>query len=170
MRYQVTTTGTTHDVKIKQNDEAYEITVNGHALALDIVECRDGVFSTILNGKTYEISIDSSGNGSYRVHWPGMTVAARVERGSPSALGHARKAAGTTGELAVTTPMPGKIVTVLAAAGDQVKKGQGLVVVEAMKMENEFTSPVRGVVRAIKVSPGDKVESNAILALVEETS
>jgi biotin carboxyl carrier protein len=63
--------------------------------------------------------------------------------------------------------MPGKIIAVLVAEGDAVEKGQGLVIVEAMKMENEVRSPVTGAVREIKVKPGDTVEGDAVLLVVE---
>jgi biotin carboxyl carrier protein len=63
--------------------------------------------------------------------------------------------------------MPGKVIAVLVSAGDAVEKGQGLVIVEAMKMENEVRSPVAGEVKEIKVKPGDAVEGGAVLVIVE---
>jgi biotin carboxyl carrier protein len=63
--------------------------------------------------------------------------------------------------------MPGKIVAVLVGEGDAVEKGQGLVIVEAMKMENEVRSPIAGDVKEIKVKPGDTVEGGAVLLIVE---
>jgi biotin carboxyl carrier protein len=63
--------------------------------------------------------------------------------------------------------MPGKVIAVLVAEGDVVEKGQGLVIVEAMKMENEVRSPIAGTVREIKVSAGETVEGGALLMIVE---
>jgi biotin carboxyl carrier protein len=63
--------------------------------------------------------------------------------------------------------MPGKVIEVLVAEGDSVEKGQGLVIVEAMKMENEVRSPIAGEVKEIKVKPGDTVEGGAVLVIVE---
>jgi biotin carboxyl carrier protein len=63
--------------------------------------------------------------------------------------------------------MPGKIIAVLISEGDSVERGQGLVIVEAMKMENEVRSPIAGVVKEIKVKPGDAVEGGAVLVIVE---
>ena len=71
------------------------------------------------------------------------------------------------GRQSVSVPMPGKIIAVLVTEGDAVEKGQGLVIVEAMKMENEVRSPVTGTVREIKVKPGDTVEGGAVLVIVE---
>ena len=64
--------------------------------------------------------------------------------------------------------MPGKVIAVLISEGDKVEKGQGLVIVEAMKMENEVHSPVAGEVKEIKVKPGDTVEGGAVLVVVEQ--
>ena len=71
------------------------------------------------------------------------------------------------GRQKVSVPMPGKVIAVLVAEGDQVEKGQGLVIVEAMKMENEVHSPIAGEIKEIKVKPGDTVEGGALLVVVE---
>jgi biotin carboxyl carrier protein len=63
--------------------------------------------------------------------------------------------------------MPGKVIAVLVSEGDQVERGQGLVIVEAMKMENEVHSPIAGEIKEIKVKPGDTVEGGALLVIVE---
>lgn len=81
-----------------------------------------------------------------------------------------RRAAGkfqAEGKQTVTAAMPGKIVKVLVKVGDEVKEGQGLVVVEAMKMENEMKSPKAGKVVEVNVSEGQAVEGNAKLCAVE---
>lgn len=83
----------------------------------------------------------------------------------------AQAAVGTraqaTGPAAVKSPMPGKVVKVLVKPGDEVKSGQGVVVVEAMKMENELKTPRDGKIKDVKVSEGQAVESGQTLATVE---
>jgi biotin carboxyl carrier protein len=71
------------------------------------------------------------------------------------------------GRQLVSVPMPGKVVALLVSEGDAIEKGQGLVIVEAMKMENEVRSPITGSVKEIKVKPGDTVEGGAVLVVVE---
>jgi biotin carboxyl carrier protein len=71
------------------------------------------------------------------------------------------------GTAEITAPMPGKVVRVLVEAGQEVEKGTGLVVVEAMKMQNEMKSPRAGVVVSINVSPGDTVEAGTMLVVIE---
>jgi biotin carboxyl carrier protein len=63
--------------------------------------------------------------------------------------------------------MPGKVIAVLVAEGDRVERGQGIVIIEAMKMENEVRSPVTGRVKEISVKPGDPVDGGSVLAVVE---
>ena len=75
--------------------------------------------------------------------------------------------AGTGNEGAVATPMPGVIVRVDVSVGQEVEEGDVLVVVEAMKMENEYKSPIAGTIAEIKVEPGQAVESNTVLVVVE---
>ena len=74
---------------------------------------------------------------------------------------------GAEGVQEIRTSMPGKIVRVMAAEGEEVGQGQGLVVVEAMKMENEIKSPKAGVVKKIGVKEGEAVEAGALLVIVE---
>nr|WP_305034252.1 DUF2118 domain-containing protein [Myxococcus sp. CA005] len=79
----------------------------------------------------------------------------------------ANAAFSVEGKQLVTAPMPGKVVKVLVKVGDEVKEGQGLVVVEAMKMENELKSPKAGKVTELFAKEGTAVENNAKLVMVE---
>ena len=71
------------------------------------------------------------------------------------------------GVASIDSPMPGKVIKILAKEGEEVKRGQGVIVVEAMKMENELKAPKDGVIKEIKVKEGDAVEAGARLALIE---
>ncbi|MBP6440835.1 MAG: acetyl-CoA carboxylase biotin carboxyl carrier protein subunit [Caldilineaceae bacterium] len=71
------------------------------------------------------------------------------------------------GELAVTAPIPGLVVKVLVQVGAVIEEGQPLVILEAMKMENELRSMRNGVVKSISVAPGQRVEQNAVLLILE---
>ena len=70
----------------------------------------------------------------------------------------------------VTSPMPGKVVKVLVKPGDKVKEGQGLIIVESMKMENEFTADFDGVVKEVNAAPGDQIDADVPLVVVEALS
>jgi biotin carboxyl carrier protein len=82
-------------------------------------------------------------------------------------VGGAESDSQLQGRQRVSVPMPGKVMAVLVSEGDVVEKGQGLVIVEAMKMENEVRSPSAGTVKDIRVKAGDTVVGGAVLVIVE---
>jgi len=118
--------------------------------------------------KSYEVRIDGHRNGERIVHVNGHAVPvsvidprARLTRGLKAV------ASAGPGPHAIVAPMPGRIVKVLVAAGDVVTAHQGLVVVEAMKMENELRSPKAGTVTEVRVTEGRSVDANAVLIVME---
>ena len=107
-------------------------------------------YTITVNGNVYEVTVEE-----------GFTGAASA----PKAAAPAPKAApAAAGSVAVTAPMPGKILGVKASAGQAVKRGQVLLILEAMKMENEIVAPQDGTVASINVAVGDSVEPGATLA------
>jgi biotin carboxyl carrier protein len=126
----------------------------------DIVETEAGVYSAIVGGAVYEIRVDGDilAVGGRRLEFS-------VE--DPRAWKHGGAGAGMHGKASIVAPMPGKVVRILVAAGDEVKQGQGLVVVEAMKMQNEMKAPRDGRVTALEVRENDSVTAGSLLAVVE---
>jgi len=125
------------------------------------------VYSVLMGGKSYEVDVDERPDGGYSVLVQGehhhIDLLDERKKKLMAILGEGGGAG--TGE--VTTAMPGRVVKVLVSQGDQVKKDQPLVILEAMKMENEFKAPCDGVVKSIKVEEGDTVEANALLVVLE---
>jgi len=127
-----------------------------------------------LGAAEWWLADEARGRRTVAVHVAGDRVTAQV-RGhgvSGTVVDPRDRALATLGGAAegtLRTPMPGAVVRVLAKKGDPVRKGQVIVVVEAMKMENEFRSPIDGVVAEVAVAPGVAVEANALLAVVEAT-
>ena len=106
--------------------------------------------------------------GDFDVYVSGRTVPVQMRQ--PGWFGRQDKgpiSAHRSGPQRVTSPMPGKIVRVLVKAGDQVTAGQGLIVVEAMKMENELRAARDGRVRELSVSQGQSVDAGAVLLVVD---
>lgn len=143
------------------------IRINGHRLepaevvtAPDFLEVEPGVYSVITGGASWEPRI--AGNeitiGGYRFLF---------EIDDPRQWKRSTHAADSQGRASIAAAMPGKIVRVLVAVGDDVVAGQGIVVVEAMKMQNELKSPRDGRVTAIEVNENDSVIAGAVLAVVE---
>ena len=107
-----------------------------------------------VNGTAYEVEIEEM-NGA-----PAAAPVAAAPAAAPA------PAASGTGE-SITSPMPGNILAVNVAAGDTVKKGQVLMILEAMKMENEIMAPHDGKVTAVAVTKGAAVESGALLCTIQ---
>ena len=116
-----------------------------------------------------EMGIRSTGDGRLDVVLAGKHFhATALAEGKPGASRRAEAvSASREGRQPVVASMPGRIVRVLVASGDRVTAGQAVVVVEAMKMENEMRSPKDGVVRAVNVQEGAAVEAGAVLVVID---
>ncbi len=104
---------------------------------------------------------------NYTITVNGTVYDVTVEEGAAGSAASAPKAAapaGAAGSVKVNAPMPGKILSVKASAGQAVKKGDVIMILEAMKMENEVVAPQDGTVASINVAAGDSVEAGAVLA------
>ena len=114
-------------------------------------------YTITVNGNVYEVTVEEGFTGAAST----PKAAAPAPKAAPAP---AAAPAGAAGAVAVTAPMPGKILGVKASAGQAVKRGQVLLILEAMKMENEIVAPQDGTVATINVAVGDSVEPGATLA------
>ena len=133
--------------------------------SLDLVELRPGVYSALLDGRSLDVYLEPAADGVLRATVDGRVY--RIELRDPRSYVAAGGAGAEGGPQTVKAQMPGKVVEVLAAQGDQVEAGQGLLVVEAMKMQNEIRAPRAGRLVSINVVPGDSVETGRALAVLE---
>ena len=116
-----------------------------------------------VNGTSYDVSVEELSGGAAPVAAP--VAAAPVAAPAPAAAPAApAPAAGGAGSVKVSSPMPGKILAVKANVGDSVKKGQVILILEAMKMENEVVAPEDGTIASIDVTVGASFESGDTLA------
>ncbi len=113
-----------------------------------------------VNGVSYEVSVEEVGEGAAPAAAP--VKAAPVKAAAP--VKKAPAASGAAGAVKVSAPMPGKIIAVKKDAGAAVKKGEVILVLEAMKMENEIVAPQDGTVASVNVAAGDAVEAGDVLA------
>jgi biotin carboxyl carrier protein len=140
-----------------------EFVVDGRQIIADAVPISPGTYSILLNGQSFDVTVEKI-DGSSLARTAGREF--QVEILDPRSW---RRAHGGSIELEgrqqVAAPMPGKIVRVLAAAGEKVEAGQGLLVIEAMKMQNEIRSPKSGTLERI-AQEGKTVTAGEILAIV----
>ena len=113
-------------------------------------------YKITVNGNTYDVTVEEAGTAAAA---PAATAAPR--EAAPAAT------APSSGSTQVKSPMPGNIIDIKVKAGDKVSKGQTLIILEAMKMENDIPAPVDGVVDAVLVNKGDAVEVDAALVSIK---
>ena len=114
-----------------------------------------------VNGTSYDVSVEELSGGAAPVAAPVAAAPVAAPAAAPAAPA---PAAGSAGSIKVSSPMPGKILAVKANVGDSVKKGQVILILEAMKMENEVVAPEDGTIASIDVTVGASVESGDTLA------
>ena len=168
MNYEVSEkSGETRTVGLVEiGENQYEVTLDGRTVQVDAAKSGRTIYSIIEDGKQFEVIVDEQGTHGFDVLVGGqlLHLTARDERSRLLATAAKPVASGPQ---RVEAEMPGKVVKVAVAVGSAVREGQGVVVVEAMKMENEIPSPVDGVVAEIGVVEGQTVESGALLFVVE---
>jgi biotin carboxyl carrier protein len=144
----------------------YAVTLEGQRVELESLLLPHGAVSMIVEGHSYSIEFEEKKGDEV-----GVLVRGQLTRFDVADERKMRMRAAVTfkaeGRQTITAPMPGKIVKVFAKVGDEVAEGQGLVVVEAMKMENELKAPKAGKVTEVLVKEGVTVENGANLVVVE---
>jgi biotin carboxyl carrier protein len=166
MKFEVRIGAKTRIVELEGNADRWRITLDGQPLDADAVEIAPNTFSILLRGQSHEIRVTPSTSGTLTLQTGLEEFIAEVL--DPRAWGRSRHSAlETEGRQPVVAPMPGKIIRLLVKAGDIVEAGQGLLVVEAMKMQNEIRSPKSGVVDRLLAQEGQPVNTGEILAWVE---
>jgi biotin carboxyl carrier protein len=154
----------TQPVEFTREGNLVRIGLGGRGIEADVVHVAAGTYSVLIGGRAYEVRVSPS-QGSLRVHAEAREFMINIA--DPRAWGGRRGGAQEAeGRQEVLAPMPGKIVRVLVKKGDRVEAGQGLCVVEAMKMQNEIRSPKTGTVERLQVSEGQAVNSGESLAIV----
>jgi biotin carboxyl carrier protein len=148
------------DVDYQVVAEGGKITVNGRPFNVDVGD--DG--TVLVDGIAYDVTLEGDrarvGDAAYDLEVAGLSLTS----GSPAPLGApAASPQAEPGDGAIVAIMPGKVTRVLVGEGQEVKDGEAVCVLEAMKMENELRADRDGIIEAVRVSPGDDVEKGQIL-------
>jgi biotin carboxyl carrier protein len=166
MKFDVRIGDKTRIVELERDADRWRIALDGRPLDADAVQIAPNTFSILLRGQSHEIRVTPSPNGTLTLETGLEEFTAEVI--DPRAWsGRRHSALEAEGRQQIVAPMPGKVVRLLVKAGDTVEAGQGLLVVEAMKMQNEIRSPKSGVVERFLAQEGKAVNAGEILAWVE---
>jgi biotin carboxyl carrier protein len=163
MKYFVTIDEHEHavDVEVRPTGEL-AVRLEGVSVDNDVVVLDDGSLSILINGKVLDLTVEGS-PPDVGVVASGHRAYVRVESDRHRAAAAARRTGSSAHEKIIVAPMPGRVVKILVSVGEEVTQGQGVAVVEAMKMENELKAKGAGSVAAIHVKPGEAIESGAKL-------
>ena len=150
-------------VEFARVGERFECRIDGRTIDADVAEISTGIYSILIGGRSLEVHVEAH-RQALRITTGGSEFVAgvidprRYRKGASSVLAEGRQQ--------VTAPMPGKVVRVLVKAGEAVKAGQGILVVEAMKMQNEVKSPKAGTIEKLLVAEGQPINAGDALAVV----
>ena len=152
------------EVRIERQDGQFLVVVDGVEHLVDAHKLDADFYSILIGAKSYEVSIEAAGTKYFVRHGSAEQV---VQLADPAREGRDELRRAGEGPEVVAAIMPGKVVRVMVSDGDTIEPGHGLVVLEAMKMENEITAPRGGKVVRVAVKPGQTVESGAELVVLE---
>jgi len=168
MLYDITIDGKSYRLELERAEGRWSCRLDGREVVVDAVLVRPDVLSLRIGDLAYEIKSEHVA-GDARNGWHLSVGSARFacEVRDPRALRSRARTADDHGPKKLTAPMPGKVVRVLVREGDAVEAGAGVLVVEAMKMQNEIKSPKKGTVQKMLAAEGVAVNAGDVLAIVE---
>ena len=161
MRYEVGLGGRIYRLELQKKDAGWECRLDGRDILVQTVRVSSDTLSILIDGRSFEVRHEGS-----EIFIRGTRYEVSVED-PRSWRGRARAAQDEAGPQKLIASMPGKVVRVLAHEGDAVVSGQGIVVVEAMKMQNEIRSPRSGALKKLLAHEGMKVNAGEVLGIVE---
>jgi len=152
-------------IELQRDGVAWRVTLDGRPVAVDAVEIAPNTLSILLNGQSFEVNVSSTPDGKLKLQTGSREFIAEVI--DPRAWsGRRHGSVEAQGRQQIVAPMPGKVVRLLVKEGDRVEAGQGLLVVEAMKMQNEIRSPKGGTVERVLAKEGQAVNAGDVLCVV----
>jgi biotin carboxyl carrier protein len=164
VKLQIEIAGKMRRVEMTQTAGRPTWAIEGQRVEADAAEVSPGIYSILINGKSFEVRVEHLA-GELRAITAGRELRVIIQ---DEREWRRNRAGGVEaeGRQQVSAPMPGKIVRVLVSAGDSVKAGQGLLVVEAMKMQNEIRAPKSGTIDRVRVVEGQTVTAGEVVVIV----
>lgn len=164
MKLEVNIAGRARHVEVAGGGRYLRGELDGRLFEADATEVAPGIYSVLIGGRSFEVRVEPRG-AALRIQVAGREFSAEVA--DPRRWRRRRDSEiEAEGRQPVIAPMPGKVVRVLVRVGDAVEAGQGLLVVEAMKMQNEIRAPKSGAIERLLVTDGQAVNAGDVLAIV----
>lgn len=161
MRFAVSMSGKTHELEIIREPDGYQFRIDGHPVQADVELIAPDTLSILADGHSYTARLTANGVLIGQQNYELSVADPRSWRGRK------QSGPGGSGPQKLTASMPGKVVRVLTSPGSQIHAGQGIAVIEAMKMQNELRAPREGVVKGILVEEGASVNAGDVIAIIE---
>jgi biotin carboxyl carrier protein len=165
VKFEAELDGQTVAIEVTGQDGRYRIAVGDEVSEIDARQAAEGIWSLLVGPLSHVVDV-SERDGVSMVEVDGESYRIRIEEETRYIIRTRGGKAGAGGQV-LRAPMPGKVVLVEVEVGQVVKPGDGLVVLEAMKMENEFRAAVAGTVREIRARPGQAVNAGDPLVVIE---
>ncbi|MGH7313630.1 MAG: biotin/lipoyl-containing protein [Candidatus Rokuibacteriota bacterium] len=165
MKFVATIADRAESVDITGADGAYRVTIDDQVWEVDARRTAPGIYSLLIGGVSHVADVNEQ-EGLSVVHVGGETYAVQVEEHTRYVIRTQGGTSAPRGARTITAPLPGRITQVAVKPGDAVTPGDTLVVIEAMKMENEFKASVAGRVVEVRVEPGQAVNAGDVLLVI----
>jgi biotin carboxyl carrier protein len=167
MDYRMTVGEHEERVRIDERDGRYVVTIGDRVYDVDAVRLRaSSTLNLLINGRSYDAEMVPR-EGGYLVHLLTRSIEVEVQNEVLASAGTRRRKTPAAGVLQVASPMPGLVIEIKAVPGQRVAAGEPLVIVEAMKMRNEFAAPAAAVVKDVKIKAGQTVTGGQVLITLE---
>lgn len=168
MRLHAEFTGSTHAIDLQRTGSRAIAQIDNRRYELDVRETRSGIYVLMVDDQIFECRVEGLPESGQPVDVAVGTTHYSITLTDPKRLRGAQSAgAQTDGSARIVAPMPGRVVRVLVEVGSHVAAGAGVVVVEAMKMQNELKSPKAGVVASLNTETGAAVNAGDVLVVIE---
>ncbi|MBL8149936.1 MAG: hypothetical protein JNN15_08405 [Blastocatellia bacterium] len=164
MNYEIEVDNQTVQIELKKTDAGFQATIDGRSYEATLIQPEPNLYTLFVNGRVYEFRTSyQPGRQEVAVNSAGLSLTTRlIDRKKRQGEG---KAAG--GSKTITAPMPGRVVQIMKSVGDEVADGESVIIVEAMKMQNELASPKASKIKEIKVQVGQTVIAGEVLVVIE---
>ena len=153
-------------IEVVKTDGQYRLTLEENSFTVDAIRPNEQSLSMLIDGRSYEVALEKNGSRIW-VYFYNDTIQLELFDARKFRATELTKKSGPAGPLKILAPMPGKIIRITVAENSHVEEGDSLLIMEAMKMQNELKAPKSGTVKHLHVREGEPVSSSQVLLVLE---